>query len=301
MKQPLTLVIMAAGMGSRFGGLKQIEPVGPHGEFILDYSITDALLAGFNKFVFIIKKENESIFEEKIGSRLRKKAEIVYVYQENEQVPNGYQIPKERVKPLGTGHAIYCVKEAVKENFAVINADDFYGRESFAVLAEFLKKLDNTQKPVKEYAMVGYPVVNTLTEYGTVKRGVCVLAGHYLQELIESSVKRRDDVITASPVDGRKSFEVSKDTFVSMNLFGFSKEIFAELEEEFLDFLEENQTDLSTCEFQLPTALENQMKKGKARVLVLPTSAVWHGVTYREDKEELVKALAILTENGEYR
>lgn len=296
MNKKLTLVIMAAGMGSRFGGFKQMEPVGPHGEFIIDYSIHDAIEAGFDKFVFIIKQEHREFLEEHLGKHLRETKEVLFVEQDSDVLPCGYHLDQTRVKPLGTGHAIYCVKDVVGEPFAVINSDDFYGRESYQIMADYLRNLEDDHR----YAMVGYPVPNTLTEHGSVNRGICVLEGQFLNELIESSVEQREGKIVATPKDGTPFFEVNETFLASMNFFGFSPSFFEGLEEEFRKFLETNWEELETKEFYLPEALKKQIEKGKAKVEVLRTKEKWYGMTYREDKDSLVKKLQELTNLGLY-
>ena len=221
MNEDLTLLIMAAGMGSRFGGLKQVEPVGPNGEFIIDYSIYDAIKVGFTKVVFIIKEENYDIFRETVGKRIEDKIKVEYVFQKLENIPKGFELPSDRVKPLGTGHTILSISNTIKENFAVINSDDFYGRDAFQVIANFLRNnTDNT------YGLVGYKVINTLTENGSVKRGVCKAKDNYLETIIESSIINENGVITASPLDGRDSFTMESDDLVSMNMLGFTPSIY---------------------------------------------------------------------------
>ena len=292
----LTLLILAAGMGSRFGGLKQIEPIGPNGEFIIDYSIYDAIKAGFNKVVFIIKKENYDVFRETIGKRVEDKIKVEYVFQELDALPEGYTCPAEREKPWGTAHAILAAKNNISEPFAIINADDFYGRDAYFVVSEFLKKEHSTNT----YAIVGYNVKNTLTLNGSVKRGVCKLNGEYLDELIESSVIEENSVITASPLDGRDSFVVSADTCVSMNMIGFNPTLFSYIESKFPSFLEENKNDILKCEFLIPDVLTQANSDNYAKTVVLPTTAKWEGVTYKEDKESVVLAIKKLVDEGEY-
>ena len=221
----MTLVIMAAGMGSRFGGLKQIEPIDEYGNFIIDYSIYDAIKVGFTKVVFIIKKENYDIFRETVGARVEKYIDVEYVFQELDVLPEGYSVPEGRVKPWGTGHAILCCKDTVKENFAIINSDDFYGRDAFRVIAEFLKN-NNEKSEVAKYAMAGYMVKNTLTENGSVKRGVCQAKDGYLTKLVESSIEKKDGKLIATPLEGGSDYLVSGDDLVSMNMFGFTPSIY---------------------------------------------------------------------------
>lgn len=295
-KGNLTLLIMAAGMGSRFGGLKQIEPFGPNGEFLIDYSIYDAIRAGFTKVVFIIKEENYEIFKETIGKRVEDKIPVEYVFQKLENLPEGYSCPKERIKPWGTAHAILSAKNNILEPFAVINADDFYGYDAFRVVSEFLRsKQDNNT-----YAMVGYQVKNTLTANGSVKRGVCKLENNYLKEMIESNVVEIDSEIKASPLDGSTPFIVMSDTPVSMNMLGFYPNLFSYIEEKFPNFLEENKDNILNCEYLIPDILTMSIKENYAKVKVLPTTAKWEGVTYKEDKEYVVKAIQKLIEEGKY-
>lgn len=291
----MTLVIMAAGMGSRFGGLKQIEPVNENKEFIIDYSIYDAIKAGFTKIVFIIKRENYDIFRDTVGKRVEKHIKVEYVFQELTNVPNGYKVPEDRVKPLGTAHAILCCKDVVKENFAIINADDFYGRDAFMVMSKFLKENNDETK----YAMAGYKVINTLTENGSVKRGVCEVENNYLTKLTEASIEEVDGKVIASPLDGSESFEISKDAPVSMNMFGFTKKLFDHLDEKFITFLDKNINDIKS-EYLIPDVVFELIKENKASVEVLKTTAVWQGITYKEDKEALVNGLKELTIKGEY-
>ena len=292
----MTLVIMAAGMGSRFGGLKQIEPIDEYGNFIIDYSIYDAIREGFTKVVFIIKKENYDIFRETVGKRVEKNIEVEYVFQELNNLPNGYSVPEGREKPWGTGHAILCAKDAVHENFAIINADDFYGRDAFKVIAEFLKN----NKESNKYAMAGYKVCNTLSETGSVKRGVCQVKDNYLTRLIESSIDRKDGKLIATPLEGGDDFEVMPDDLVSMNMFGFTPQIFKCLEEGFPKFLDNNKENPLKCEYLIPTIVFDEIKKGNVTVEVLKTSAVWQGITYREDKDKVVREIKALVDNGEY-
>ena len=292
----MTLVIMAAGMGSRFGGLKQIEPVHSNGEFILDYSIYDAIKNGFNKVVFIIKRENYDIFRDTIGKRIENVVEVVYVFQENNNIPDFVDLPSDRVKPLGTGHAILCCKDVVAEDFLVINADDFYGRDAFKVAAEYMKK-DHKDN---EFAMVGYVTGNTLTENGSVKRGVCESKDGYLTKIIESVVERIDEKIIAKPLNKTSEFSVSDDTLVSMNMFIFTKKIFMYLEDGFVKFFKDESTDLDKSEFLMPDVVCDLVSNGKATVEILPTTAVWQGITYKEDKDALVNGLNKLVNDGIY-
>lgn len=298
MKKNKTLLIMAAGMGSRFGGLKQIEPVGPTGEFIIDYSIYDALKAGFTKVVFIIKEENFELFKATVGKRIEDKIKVEYVFQRLEDLPEGYQLPSERVKPWGTAHAILSAKEKIHEPFAIINADDFYGRDAYLVMSEFLDQMQSNEK--RDYAMVAYLVKNTLTENGSVKRGVCEVEQGKLKKIIESKVEKIEEKIIASPLNGSPSFEISIDCPVSMNIFGFNPSIFEYIEKEFPIFLNNHRDDIEKCEYLIPDVVEEMMEKGLANVTVLSTNAKWQGVTYKEDKEIVVKEIDDLIEKKEY-
>lgn len=295
----MTLVIMAAGMGSRFGGLKQIEPIDDYGNFIIDYSIYDAIKVGFTKVVFIIKKENYDIFRETVGKRVEKFIEVQYVFQELDKLPLGYEVPEGRVKPWGTAHAILCAKDAVKENFAIINSDDFYGRDAFSVIAEFLKN-NNSTGDFQEYAMAGYMVKNTLTENGSVKRGICQVKDGYLTRLIESSIERKEGKLIATPLEGGDEFIVSDNDTVSMNMFGFTPKIFDYLEKRFPEFLDEHKDDNLKCEYLIPTVVFEEIEKGISRVEVLETDAVWQGITYKEDKDKVVSEIKKLVDEGIY-
>lgn len=296
MKKDITLVILAAGMGSRFGGLKQIAPLGPNGEFIIDYSVYDAIKAGFTKIVFLIKEENYDLFKETIGSRVEPHINVEYCFQKNDNVPAGYEIPQERVKPLGTAHAILCCKDKVHEPFMTINADDFYGRDAFVKGAEFLK---NTKD--NEYGLVGYLVKNTLTENGAVKRGVCKIENCLLQEITESSIERiENSKIMATPLSGDEPFEVEENDTVSMNMLLFTPSIFKYLEEKFVEFLEKNKDDMTKCEYLIPDVIFEAIEENYATTKVLPTTATWYGVTYKEDADDVKKSLAKLVEENEY-
>jgi len=292
----MTLVIMAAGMGSRFGGLKQIEPIDEYGNFIIDYSIYDAIKVGFTKVVFIIKKENYDIFRETVGSRVEKYIDVEYVFQELDVLPEGYSVPSDRVKPWGTGHAILCCKDKVHENFAIINSDDFYGRDAYRVIAEFLKNNHDESK----YAMAGYMVKNTLTENGSVKRGVCQAKDNYLTDLVESSIENRDGKLIATALEDGHEFEVSPEDTVSMNMFGFTPKLFKCLEEGFPKFLDSHKDDITKCEYLIPTIVFGQIERGEASVEVLKTDAIWQGITYREDKDKVVKEIKALVDAGIY-
>ncbi len=291
-----TLLIMAAGMGSRFGGLKQIEPVGPNGEFIIDYSIYDAVKAGFTKVVFVIKEENFDIFKETVGNRVSKYIKVEYAFQDMNKLPAGFSCPADREKPWGTSHAILAAKDLINENFAIINADDFYGRDAYYVMSKFLDEVhtDNT------YCVVGYRLGNTLSLNGSVKRGVCHEENGYLTELIESKVERVDDGIVASPLDGSESFNVTEDSLVSMNMLGFNTSIFNYIEENFPKYLEAHMDNILKCEYLIPDTVFDAMKKGFCKVKLLSTTAKWQGITYREDKQLVMDEINDLINDGVY-
>lgn len=295
MNKDLTLLIMAAGMGSRFGGLKQIEPMGPNGEFLIDYSIYDAIKAGFTKVVFIIKKENYDIFTNTVGSRFNDKINIEYAFQDINDLPNGYNCPIGREKPWGTAHAILSAKDKINEPFAIINADDFYGSDTYMQASTFLK---NTRED--NYCLIGYKVANTLTENGTVKRGVCKLDNNYLTEIIESNVLEENGEIIARPLDNSEPFKIEKDTLVSMNMIGFTPSIFTHIENNFKEFLEKNKDNMLSCEYLIPDLLQKITKENLVKTKVIETTSRWEGVTYKEDKKLVVKRINERIKNGEY-
>jgi len=300
MKIDKTLLIMAAGLGSRYGGLKQVEKMGPSGEFIIDYSIYDAIEAGFTKVVFIIKKENYEIFKETIGKRVEEHIKTEYVFQDDRYIPEKYlEKLKTREKPLGTGYAILCAKEKIEEPFAVINADDFYGRDAYIKASITLENL-KYNKPY-QYAMIGYAVKNTMTENGAVKRGVCEVEEGRLVKITECSIEKEENKIIATPLKKETPpFEIGEETIVSMNMSLFTPNFFPYLEEKFLEFLEENEEDLSTCEFFIPDVMFRAIKEGYATVDVLKTTSTWYGVTYKEDAKTVKENLQKLVDRGIY-
>ena len=299
MKKDVTLVIFAAGMGSRFGGLKQIEPMGPSDEFIIDYSVYDAIKAGFNKIVFIIKRENYELFKETIGKRVEPHIKVEYAFQELNNLPEGFSIPEDRVKPLGTAHAVLCAKNFVNEPFAMINSDDFYGRDAFIKAYDFLSTTDSTSS---KYGMIGYMVANTLTENGSVKRGVCdVDDNDYLKSITESKVERVNNEIIANPLDGSDSFVVGEEDTVSMNYLLFTPSIFDYIEEGFSVFFINNKDNLLTSEYLIPDVVSKLINEGKASMKVIRTSASWHGVTYKEDTPDVKNSIKKLVDEGEYK
>lgn len=296
-----TLVIMAAGMGSRYGGLKQIDKIDEQGDIIIDFSIFDAIAAGFGKVVFIIKHAIEKDFKEAVGDKIAKHIEVEYVYQELDKLPEGYTVPEGREKPFGTGHAVLCAKDVIDGPFAVINADDFYGRGAFEKIAQFLNTSQDDDK--YRYAFVGYELHNTLTENGYVSRGVCVVDNdNYLQTINERTrIEKHGDKAEYTEDDGASWVSLPKESYVSMNMWGFSKSILDELERRFKVFLDEKiPSNPLKGEFFLPFVVDELLAEGKATAKMLPTSDVWHGVTYKEDKPLIAKAISDMKKDGIY-
>lgn len=279
MSKDATLVVMAAGMGSRFGGLKQLEPIGPNGEVILDFSVFDALKAGFNKVVFIIRRDIEKDFRELVGKRIENKVDTEYVFQDMDKLPEGFSVPEERTKPWGTGHAIYCCKDVVNTPFAIINADDYYGQGSFKAIYNELTSSDST-------CMVGYRLGNTLTENGTVARGICDVEDGVLKGITEHTALDKDSGI---PLD----------TIVSMNMWGLHPRIFDRVEKDLIKFLENLKNPLKD-EYYIPFVIDRSIKEDGEKVTVLTTDEKWYGVTYREDKDAVVNAIKNLFAEGIY-
>ena len=298
MKEPV-LVIMAAGMGSRYGGLKQIDPVDEHGNLIIDFSIYDALKAGFKKVVFIIKHEIEADFREVIGDRISAYVDTEYVYQEVDALPAGFSVPEGRVKPWGTAHAVLCCKGVVNAPFAVINADDYYGSHAFQMIYDYLCQARDDEK--YRYAMVGYILENTLTENGHVARGVCTTEDGFLTDIHERTRIEKRPGGPAYTEDGETWVDIPQGSIVSMNLWGFSESILGELEQRFAGFLEENlPANPAKCEYFLPSVVDSLLKEGKATVRVLPSQDKWYGVTYRPDHEIVVEAVKQFKRDGLY-
>ncbi|MCI9447578.1 MAG: nucleotidyltransferase [Lachnospiraceae bacterium] len=295
------LVIMAAGMGSRYGGLKQIDPVDGQGHIIMDFSIYDAMAAGFEKVVFIIKKANEQAFKESIGNRVSEKIQAEYVFQELDKIPAGFTVPQGREKPFGTGHAILCCKDVLDGPFAVINADDYYGRHAYKAIYDYLVNHQDDEK--YRYTMVGYALKNTLTEHGHVARGICRTDEQGFLEGIEerTHIEKRGEGAAFTEDDGQTWTQVSMESTVSMNMWGFSKSILDELEAGFTGFLQDElpQNPLK-AEYFLPTAVGTLLKEDKASVRVLTSQDKWYGVTYKEDKKMVVDAIASLKREGLY-
>ena len=299
-KKPI-LVVMAAGMGSRYGGLKQIDPVGRCGEAILDYSVFDAKRAGFETVVFIIKHEIEEAFKSTIGARLAPHIEVRYAYQQLDVLPAGYAVPEGRVKPWGTSHAILSADEAIDAPFAVINADDYYGPEAFRLIYDYLA--NHEDDGLYEYSMVGYLLKNTVTENGYVSRGVCVTNGEgYLESVTERTrIETYPEGLHFSEDEGASWTDIPGDSVVSMNLWGFGRSFVDEVKARFPAFLDKTlQENPLKGEFYLPSVVSALIDEGKARVKVLHSADRWHGVTYQEDKPQVVAAIAEKTEEGLY-
>ena len=301
MKKPV-LVVMAAGMGSRYGGLKQIDPVDKEGHIIMDFSIFDAVKAGFEKVVFIIKKENEQDFRAAIGDRLSEKIKVSYVFQELTNLPEGYVVPEGRVKPWGTGHAIMSCMGEIDGPFVVINADDFYGSHAFQVAYDYLTTHQD-EEGIYRYMMVGYRLENTLTDNGYVARGVCEMdAQGYLADIHERThIEKRGNGAAYTEDEGKTWIPISGDATVSMNMWGFSESILGELQSRFSAFLEENlKKNPLKCEYFLPFVVDELLKEGRATVAVEKSQDKWFGVTYKEDKPMVMAAIQNLKDQGIY-
>ncbi len=311
MDMGVSLVIMAAGIGSRFGGgIKQLEPVGPNGEIIMDYSIHDALEAGFQKVVFIIRKDLEKDFKEIIGKRIEKICDVSYAYQELDDLPDGFAKTEERTKPWGTGQAVLSCKDLVSEPFAVINADDYYGKEAYRKVYAYLSRLDNPEKAGKtnDYCMAGFILKNTLSDYGGVTRGLCTVdENQYLKEVKETqNIIKTDSGIAASPGAAVRTEEgllqrINQDAYVSMNMWGLTPGFFAILEKGFADFLGEKGSSDLKAEYLLPTIIDRLLREEKARVKLLETNDKWFGVTYKADKETVAASFRQLIADGVYK
>lgn len=292
-----TLFVLAAGMGSRYGGLKQIDGVGPGGGTIMDYSIYDAVKAGFGKLVFVIRKDIEEEFREKVASKYEHLLPVDIVYQEINDLPEGYTAPEGRTKPWGTNHAVLMGRHVIKEPFAVLNADDFYGRNSFEVIADELRRMEGKKG---EYCMVGFPLGNTLSDSGTVARGVCEVDDEgYLTGVVErTNIEKVDGKIVFTDTDGEQVV-LHKDTPVSMNMWGFTPDYFEHSEKALRDFLDKN-LHTEKGEYYIPTVVNDLVKRGEAKCKVLNTSSEWFGVTYAADRPSVVAKLQQLTDEGLY-
>lgn len=294
-----TLVVMAAGIGSRYGGLKQIDPVGPNNEIIIDYSIYDALKAGFKKVVFVIRRDIEQAFREKVGKNIEPLVRVVYVFQELSDLAGGFTLPRERLKPWGTAQAVLSCRDAVDTPFAVINADDFYGASAFQTLGDYLREAED-QEGFYHYSMVGYLLKNTLSGHGYVSRGICsATAEGYLLDVHECTKIQKFGEVIKYTEDNKNWLELPPDSIVSLNMWGFTPSLFAELERGFVLFLNKNINN-AKAEYFLPTVVNQLIKENKARVKVLHTGEKWFGATYKEDMPEIRKEIRDLIDRGVY-
>lgn len=299
MKKPI-LVVMAAGLGSRYGGLKQIDPVAPHKQLIIDYSVYDAVKAGFGKVIFIIKEENQAIFEETIGSRVRDSIEVEYVFQRSDDIPEGFSVPEGRIKPWGTAHAVWSARNSIDAPFAVINSDDFYGFGCFKVLYDFLSQVDMESN---NFMLAGFRVENTLTENGTVARGVCETdAAGFLTGVTErTKIAKRPVGAAFTEDDGATWTDIPAGTIVSMNTWGFTPKLFEEMKTELPKFFENDvPKNPLKAEFFLPFVVDKMIHENRAHVKVVDTGERWFGVTYREDRPTVVATIERMTAEGKY-
>ena len=295
-----TLLVLAAGMGSRYGGLKQMDPMGPNGETVLDYSVYDAIRADFSRVVFIIREDFAEDFKKSIGSRFSGKIEVDYVFQKLDDLPEGFSVPEGRKKPWGTTHAIRTARNTINSPFAVINADDFYGSGSYSCIASCFQDFAESDNSISHYCMVGYRLLNTLSDHGEVNRGICSDENGFLKDVEEvTEIKREDDgVIRGNWLDGERR-PVSRDAVASMNFWGFTPDVFQHIEEHFTGFLREHGTEM-TSECYIPTFVDEMIREGKAECKVLETSSPWFGVTYPDDKPHVVENIRQLIADGDY-
>jgi len=294
-----TLVVLAAGMGSRYGGLKQMDPMGPNGETVLDYSVFDAIRAGFGKVVFIIREDFAEAFKQGVGARFAGRIEVDYAFQKLDDIPAGFSVPEGREKPWGTSHAVRAARHVVREHFAVINADDFYGRDAYATAAKYFAGLP--AGITDETAMIGYPLINTLSDHGHVNRGICEIDDQGDLTSVEEvlNIQREDDgVVRGTGIDGRR-VEIADDSLVSMNFWAFGPDFFSSLEDAFISFLKASGDQLKS-ECYIPSVVDALIQSGKTECPVLRTTSHWFGVTYPEDKPHVVESIAKLIEEGEY-
>ena len=294
-----TLLIMAAGMGSRYGGLKQIDPIGPNGEIVLDYSIHDAIHAGFGRIVFVIRKDIEAEFRQAVGAKYESLIDVDYAFQDLKDIPAGFEMPADRQKPWGTAHAILAARHCIKDPFAALNADDFYGAHSFTVLSDYLQTASD-QDGVLDWSMVGFILKNTLSQFGSVGRGVCSSdAAMNLQGVVEhTSIEERDGAVTNTSESGEKTQLTGKE-LVSMNMWGFTPSYFDVAGQQFEEFLTQRGQELKS-EFYIPSVVDRLIKEGSVTCKILPTESTWFGVTYQEDKPYVMDCLKALADQGAY-
>jgi UTP-glucose-1-phosphate uridylyltransferase len=291
-----TLLILAAGIGSRYGGLKQIDPIGPHGEVIMDYSVYDALQAGFGKVVFVIRRDFEDQFRSTIGARYESRIEVAYAFQDINDLPAGFSVPPARTKPWGTGHAILAARNVIAEPFTMINADDFYGREAYQIIN---RALSTTDPAACDWCMVGYKIRNVLSAFGGVTRAMCEMDGELLRSIVERfEMRAEDNAVSALDKQGQR-YTYAPDALCSMNFFGFTPRLFAALSDGFTSFLHNNSTDLK-AEYLIPTAVNEFVGAGLARMRVLSSNASWFGVTYPDDKPAVQASVQALVARGVY-
>lgn len=298
MNKDLTLVIMAAGMGSRYGGLKQLDSFGPSGEIIIDYSIYDAKRAGINKVVFIIKEENLELFKEKVGDKIAKHMEVEYAFQGLDMLPKGYSVPEGRVKPWGTSHALLCAKDKITTPFIVINADDYYGRETFEVMVKAFGSLKENSS-CKEGLLAGFSLDQTVSENGTVSRGVCRVQGDYVVGIDERKTVRTINGKIEYTLDNENWIELDRKSFTSVNFFGFTQDFLTILEERFPKFLDEN-IENTTAEYAITVTMTDAIEAGELKVKIVDTPSRWFGVTYPQDKDIVMTKINDMIEKGEY-
>jgi hypothetical protein len=298
MEKP-TLMVLAAGMGSRYGGLKQMDPMGPNGETVLDYSVFDALRGGFGRVVFVIRRDFEQAFREGVGAKFRDRVPVEYAFQSLEDLPEGFTVPEGREKPWGTAHAIRAARDLVNGPFAVINADDFYGRDAYEQLGRFLSETRD-ESTSAHFAMVGFELRRTLSDFGSVARGVCrANAEGYLESVVEMTKIFKTDAGAENREDGAEPIPLTGGELVSMNMWGFTPALVPLLEAKFIEFLSARGGELKS-ECYIPMVVDELIREGKADTLMLPTSSEWFGVTYREDKPQVMASIARLIEAGEY-
>jgi len=294
-----TLLVLAAGMGSRYGGLKQMDPMGPNGETVLDYSVFDAIRAGFTRVVFIIREDFAEAFQEQVGAKFASKIEVDYVFQKLDDLPDGFSIPEGREKPWGTTHAIRAARNAISGPFAVINADDFYGSDSYKQMATYFDQSSQATDGVSHYCMVGYHLLKTLSDHGDVNRGICSAENGFLKDVEEvTEIKREDGGIKGNWLDGERR-EVSEKAIASMNFWGFTADLFDHLEVHFIEFLKERGQEMKS-ECYIPTLIDELIRAGKVDCRVLETNSSWFGVTYPDDKPHVVENIQKLIVDGEY-